>query len=100
MHDYRAHVTQSSINKNNKPNHRGSRECNNGQHDRLLPVLFLHGAYAGGREEMRYLQANKAACDAVILHPHDITMKKEFMKRLQRGRDRLRIHEEMNAMKH
>ncbi|CCW65986.1 unnamed protein product [Phytomonas sp. Hart1] len=62
-----------------------------------LPALFVHRAYAGGLVEMRYLRSNKAAMDALLLHPNDIVMKKAFARQLRNGYQRLRIYEEMDT---
>ncbi|CCW62583.1 unnamed protein product [Phytomonas sp. EM1] len=62
-----------------------------------LPSLFVHRGYAGGLVEMRYLKSNKAAMDALLLHPNDIAMKKAFARRLRSGHQRLRIYEELGS---
>ncbi|KAG5478041.1 hypothetical protein LSCM4_05439 [Leishmania orientalis] len=63
-------------------------------HQASLPALFAHGAYAGGREEVIYLQRNRAAMDALLLHPHEISFKKKFVSRMRNGHRRLRMEEE------
>lgn len=65
-----------------------------------LPALFVHGAYAGGLREMQYLQRNKAAMDALLLHPNDVVIKKAFASRMRNGHQRLRMHEEVASALH
>lgn len=62
-----------------------------------LPAFFAHGVYAGGKDEMLYLQHNKAAMDALLLHPHDVSLRKKFMSRMRSGHRRMRMQEESAA---
>lgn len=62
-----------------------------------LPALFTHGVYAGSRKEVEYLQRNRTAMDAVLLHPHEISFKKKFVSRLRNGHRRLKMEEEAAA---
>ncbi|RHW73342.1 hypothetical protein DPX39_040049400 [Trypanosoma brucei equiperdum] len=62
----------------------------------VFPVFFVHGEWAGGVEEMRYLLQNREAVDALLLHPNDIVFKKKFMSRLQKSHSRLRMAEEIS----
>ncbi|KAG5477803.1 hypothetical protein LSCM1_05103 [Leishmania martiniquensis] len=66
-------------------------------HQASLPALFTHGVYAGGHEEVMYLQRNRAAMDALLLHPHEISFKKKFVSRMRNGHRRLRMEEESAA---
>ncbi|SYZ66318.1 hypothetical_protein (plasmid) [Leishmania braziliensis MHOM/BR/75/M2904] len=63
-------------------------------HQVSLPALFAQGAYAGGQEEVAYLQRNRVAMDALLLHPHEISFKKKFVSRMRNGHRRLRMEEE------
>lgn len=63
-----------------------------------LPALFVHGAYAGSRDAVVYLQHNRAAMDALLLHPHEISLKKKFVSRLRNGHRRRRMEEEAAAL--
>jgi hypothetical protein len=62
-----------------------------------LPALFAQGVYAGSRDEVVYLQHNRAAMDALLLHPHEISFKKKFVSRLRSGHRRQRMEEEAAA---
>ncbi|AYU79236.1 hypothetical protein, conserved [Leishmania donovani] len=66
-------------------------------HRASLPALFAQGAYAGGEEEVAYLQRNRAAMDALLLHPHEISFKKKFLSRMRNGHRRLRMEGESAA---
>ncbi|KPA79223.1 putative mitochondrial hypothetical protein [Leptomonas pyrrhocoris] len=59
-----------------------------------LPALFAQGVYAGGRDEVAYLQHNRAALDALLLHPHEISFKKKFVSRLRNGYRRPQMEKE------
>ncbi|CAD2219838.1 hypothetical protein AGDE_03825 [Angomonas deanei] len=62
-----------------------------------LPALFVHGAYGGGAQEMRYLQYNKSAMDVLLLHANDVAVKRKIKRRQASGQNRLRIHEEVDG---
>lgn len=66
-------------------------------HQASLPALFAQGAYAGGQEEVAYLQHNRAAMDALLLRPHEISFKKKFLSRMRNGHRRLRMEDESAA---
>ncbi|KPI89213.1 hypothetical protein ABL78_1706 [Leptomonas seymouri] len=66
--------------------------------DVSLPALFSQGVYAGSRNEVAYLQHNRVAMDALLLHPHEISLKKKFMSRLRNGHLRPRMEEEAAAL--
>lgn len=66
-------------------------------HRASLPALFAQGVYAGGEEEVAYLQRNRAAMDALLLHPHEISFKKKFLSRMRNGHRRLRMEDESAA---
>ncbi|GET88993.1 hypothetical protein, conserved [Leishmania tarentolae] len=62
-----------------------------------LPALFAQGVYAGGQEEVAYLQRNRAAMDALLLRPHEISFKRKFLSRMRNGHRRLRMEDESAA---
>ncbi|KAK7195592.1 hypothetical protein NESM_000487900 [Novymonas esmeraldas] len=66
-------------------------------HGVSLPALFAQGVYAGGEEEVSYLQHNSAAMDALLLHPHETSYKKKFVSRMRNGHRRPRMEEEESA---